>query len=533
MSVEPLPERQRWATAIGRPLDEIASLATPLLRRGEPIAVVGGALAAALIQPLRDAGFEIVAAETRHPLLDGIPDEAAEYEAFGNGYGEIHSVRAFRQLVERAARTFTPKEDRWYEDGRVVDPFRPNLRYGAASDHEFDVLAERHLNTVRSAFRRARVVLVALSSSEIWEAVTDGAVFPHWADVGERHFDVEAHRARMLTVEESVADLEAAATVLRELNPGVEVVLMISPEPQPATALPIHVLAAATLGKAVLRIAAETATRTGGVHYFPALEIASLHAADPGGAVPPAVVGAVAEALVQVSEGGRANHDGTAAPIAVLQSGPAQVQPAAQATDPAPAERTALERSAGVRAATVDAYSEAAAAEQAEKKAARTAKRAARALTGDAAASKHAQKVAEREARQKAKADAKVAERAATAAASAEEAQAAAARKQKLAERKARFAAIAAARDAKRTSRASAQAPADAAGDAQQDGPPRRRRSGAVTAPVTAEVAPAKARRTGRAKDAAAPADQPGSSEPSKPARAGPKRAGRARQPRG
>lgn len=538
MSAEPLADRQRWATAVGRPLGEIASVPTPLLRRGEPIAIVGGALAAALVHPIRDAGFEIVAAEARHSLLDGIPDEAPEYEAFGNGYGEIHSARAFRQLVERALRTFAPKEDRWYAGGRVVDPFRPNLRYTASSDQEFDVLAERHLNTVRSAFRRARVVLVALANSEIWEALADGAVFPHWAEGGDRHFDADNHRVRMLTVEESVADLEAAAAALRELNPGLEIVLMVSPEPQPATALPVHVLAAATLGKAVLRIAAETATRTDGVHYFPALEIASLHAADPRGAVPAAVAGAVAEALMEVSEGGPVSYGGSSSAIPVVRGDAPPAEPTA--TEKPAIPNTKPSRPTGVQAAAEDAYTKAAAAQKAEKdrlRAAKRAKRAPLAEIADAPLSKHDQKVAEREARKKAKA----AERAAKAEAPKGEDSAAIARAQKLAERKAWLAAKIATRDAKRAAKSEPEAePKAATADATPT--PRRARARKAAAPpteptppVVVEPAPTpirkerRARRVKPATETAAPSSTSGAAVAA-PARA--KRVRRARKPK-
>lgn len=384
--------RQRWATAIGDDPAAISSLSTPVLRKDAPIAVMGGALAAALIAPLTAAGFQPIAAERRHPILADIAGEDPEYEAFGNGHGEIHSARAFRQLIERAARTFAPTEDRWHEDGRVVDAFRPNLRYAAASDIEFDVLQARHLNTVRAALRRAGTVLVALSASEIWEARADGAVFPHWGDGGERRFDAERHRVRVVTVEESVADLTAAAAALRELNPTARIVMMISPEPQPATASPHHVVAAAVLGKAVLRIAIETVAQAGDLWYFPALEIAGVGApmaAYPGGgAIPDAVVRTVSDALLAVSEGGSVAFTQTPAAVPVL--GPAAVETAGTTATPAnePAEPEPVDaapakpvpaRTKPVTVTVVDPYTLAKAAEEKERAAKLAAKRAAKA----------------------------------------------------------------------------------------------------------------------------------------------------------
>lgn len=491
MASEPLPPRQRWATALDRPAGEIASIPTPLLRKAELIAFVGGKLAAALIQPLIAAGFSAVAAERRHALLAEIPAEVLEYEVYGNGWGEIDSARAFRQLVERAARTFTPQEDRWHEDGRVVDPFRPNLRYAAASDREFDVLGERHLNVVRSAFRRARVLLVALSTAEVWEATADGAVFPHWADEGERRFDADKHRIRTLTLEETVADLTAGVAALRGLNPGIEVVLMVSPEPQPATASPAHVLAAGTLGKAVLRIAAETAARAEGVHYFPALEIAALHAATGGygadRAIPPEVTAAVAAALLEVSEGGRVTYDGAEAPIRVF----ATPEPPAPAPKPHTRAESKASKPKGLQATAVDAYSEAEAAQTAEKERLRAAKRTARQVAAAAKAESstsetdRAQKLAGRQARHQEKVTAREAKRSAKSDAAEETAgdngdSAETERAQKVAERQARHQEKVTTRAAKRAARA--EPPAAPAPDDAPAKPVRKRRSRAVPA---------------------------------------------------
>lgn len=322
------PPRQLWATAREGGAAELSSIPTPLLRQGEPVAFIGGKLAAALIGPLEEAGYPLVSSARRHPVLDGIPPEEAEYEAFGHGHGEVHTAREFRQLVERCTRAFAPEEDRWREDDRVVDPFRPGLRYAALSDQEFGVLQERHLNTVRTAFRRAKTVVVSLSQSEVWISRADGAAFPRWITAAERHFDPEKHAVRALTVEETVLDLAAAVRALRELNPGLGVVLMISPEPQLATAHPAHVLVAGALGKAVLRIAMEVVAATEHVAYFPALELAALQAPanayGPDGAIPSQVTAAITQALLAIGEGGAAIFEGVPTPVPVLRTVPTE-----------------------------------------------------------------------------------------------------------------------------------------------------------------------------------------------------------------
>ena len=212
-----LSDRQIWsrASAGGVRPAEIGTFTTPLIRKAGSVATIGTALAAQLMAALDAKGFTALRTDDRHPALADIPPETEDYEIFSAGYGEIHSARELLQLVQRCNRKFTPKEDRWHEGDRVVDPFRPGLIYAARSDREFDLLTEKHLNAVRSAFRRCETLIVALGASEVCESVADGAVFPVWPGTVAGTFDPERHAFRTLTIEDTNADLRAAVAELR------------------------------------------------------------------------------------------------------------------------------------------------------------------------------------------------------------------------------------------------------------------------------------------------------------------------------
>ena len=78
------------------------------------------------------------------------------------------------------------------------------------------------------------------------------------------NFDIDAVRT----------DLFAALDLLRELNPGIRVILTVSPVPLIATYEPRSVLVSTTYSKAVLRVAAEAAIRRSNwIEYFPSYEI--------------------------------------------------------------------------------------------------------------------------------------------------------------------------------------------------------------------------------------------------------------------
>ena len=154
----------------------------------------------------------------------------------------------------------------------MIDPFRPGLAYPARSDQEFDLLTAQHLACALDAFRQADVFVFTLGLTEAWLAM-DGAVFPACPGTIAGSFDPARHRFHNFTAGEVAEDLRAFVAGLRRINPGVRLVLTVSPVPLVATATGRHVLLATTYSKAALRIAAEEASRMEGVAYFPAYEI--------------------------------------------------------------------------------------------------------------------------------------------------------------------------------------------------------------------------------------------------------------------
>jgi len=269
-----LSDRAFWSRAFdGRaPRDLVDPGHGPLIPEGAAVMSVGSCFAGNLVPFLERAGLHYLRTE---PLADWlrIAPEAFGYSRYSAAYGHVYTARQLLQLLRRACGTFVPAEDRWHEPDRVIDPFRPGLRYAARTDTEFSALTAQHLRLTRDAFARAGVVIVTLGLNEAWSA-RDGAVFPACPGTVAGRFEPERHRFVDFTCAEVTADLAAFVTELRTLNPGVRVILTVSPVPLVATAGGRHVLEATTHAKAVLRVAAGEAARTfAGVIYFPAYEI--------------------------------------------------------------------------------------------------------------------------------------------------------------------------------------------------------------------------------------------------------------------
>ena len=243
--------------------------AAPLLRRDDRIVSAGSCFAANIAPLIEQAGF--------HYLRTEIMDEEGDrfgYSRYSAGYGNIYTPRQLLQLLRRATGAFKPADDRWRDEGRVIDLFRPGLSCPAEDDEELDLITRSHLSRTLEAFSSATVLIFTLGLTEAWVSKIDGAVYPVCPGTVAGIFDPDRYQCVNFGVSDTIADLRAALGLLREINGGLRVILSVSPVPLMATATPAHVLTASTYSKAVLRVACEEicASEPGAV-YFPAYEI--------------------------------------------------------------------------------------------------------------------------------------------------------------------------------------------------------------------------------------------------------------------
>jgi hypothetical protein len=272
-----IPDAQRWSRAMaGRTSTQIDPVPPPPFRIGPDSRVVtaGSCFAQHVARHLRERGHACFETEPAHPLLSAPMAEAFNYGIYSARYGNIYTSRQLLQLWRRATGAFTPVEDRWDQDGACFDPFRPTIQPGGFSSlREYAEDRRQHFAAVRKAFAGMDVFVFTLGLTECWASREDGAVYPLCPGVAAGRFDANRHVFLNLTVDEVVSDLRAFVAEVREVNPGMRMILTVSPVPLAATAVPGHVLAATVYSKAVLRVAAEQMGRLPGVYYFPAYEI--------------------------------------------------------------------------------------------------------------------------------------------------------------------------------------------------------------------------------------------------------------------
>jgi len=331
-------DRAFWKRAFPADWESTIGSTEPLIRRGERVASAGSCFAANIVPYLERAGFDYVRRDQPPAVFADVIDDHFNYARFSAAYGNIYTARQAAQMLKRALGRFKPVEDRWIESAnRIVDPFRPGLKYPASSQREFDLLTAQHLAEVLQAVRAADVFVFTLGLTEAWVSSIDGAVFPACPGTVAGHFDPARHVFKNFSAAEITWDLNELIDLLSEVRPGIRVVLTVSPVPLVATATRQHVLVANTYSKSVLRVAAgEVSQGRSDARYFPAYEIVTSPQApydffEADRREPSALaIEAVMRAFLRHCEGGEPAQDDIAA-AAVDRSPTAEVTPPADA----------------------------------------------------------------------------------------------------------------------------------------------------------------------------------------------------------
>ena len=237
------------------------------------VATAGSCFAQHISRTLLSEGFSYLVTETK-PATSDASDEG--YGVFPARFANVYTVRQLLQLFQRAYGLFEPVDSAWQRpDGAWVDPFRPRIQ-AVGFPTQDAVIADRdvHLAAVRSMFEQCEVSIFTLGLTECWASTVDGAVFPLAPGVEAAGDDMSAYAFHNCEVGEMTADLLTFIDWLRRLNPGVRIVLTVSPVPLVATYERRHVLVSTTYSKAALRVVADCVCRArDGVAYFPAYEI--------------------------------------------------------------------------------------------------------------------------------------------------------------------------------------------------------------------------------------------------------------------
>lgn len=273
-----LPNDQFWRRAVAgiEPFRFDPVTATRFtIGKNARVATAGSCFAQHISNRLAKIGFNYFVAEAGENISSD-RRKALNYGVFSARFGNIYTTRQLLQLIQECFDGRAVAEAVWkLGEDRFVDALRPQVTPGGYGSEE-EVLADRkaHLIAVRRMFEDCDIFVFTLGLTETWRSRMDGTVYPVAPGVAGGSFDPDRHAFLNLDVLEVMADLDEMLQRLKAINPGVKVVLTVSPVPLIATYEPRNVLVATTYSKSVLRVAAETAFRKyEWVEYFPSYEI--------------------------------------------------------------------------------------------------------------------------------------------------------------------------------------------------------------------------------------------------------------------
>lgn len=274
-----LRDFSHWKKAIAEPapeqVDPVVDFKFKILPE-DRVATAGSCFAQHISRHLKKSGFNYFVTEPGPFIADADICSTFNFGTFTGRYGNIYTSRQLVQLFRRAYGSFCPQEDIWYScDGRVIDPFRPNIQpAGFVSEQELLEERECHFTAVREMFESLDYFVFTLGLTECWISSLDGAVFPVCPGVAGGTFNPEIHKFMNLDIEDVVEDMSVFINALRSVNQNAKIILTVSPVPLIATAEDRHVLVSTTYSKSVLRVASEVLVkRNPNVEYFPSLEI--------------------------------------------------------------------------------------------------------------------------------------------------------------------------------------------------------------------------------------------------------------------
>lgn len=273
-----LPNRYFWRPSVAdlSPFD-IHDLWQPKFNLDENSKVVtyGSCFAQHIGRALKERDFGWHVAEKGPPGFPGELLKSYNYEVFSCRTGNIYTTSLLRQWCDWASGAASPPEEYWEKDGRIVDPFRPNIEpQGFASLDEMRQSRQYAIDCFGRSIREADVFVFTLGLTESWFNRSGGYEYPVCPGTLAGEFDEGEHQFLNQDYAFALDNLNKAMAIIRKMNPSIRFLLTVSPVPLVATNSGAHVLVATMHSKSILRaVAGQAANSDDSVDYFPSYEV--------------------------------------------------------------------------------------------------------------------------------------------------------------------------------------------------------------------------------------------------------------------
>ncbi|MEX0367373.1 MAG: GSCFA domain-containing protein [Ruegeria sp.] len=267
-----------WQSAVvDRTAHDIEELWIPRFRIDSDtrIATFGTGFSQHLGLALRARGFNWIDAEPAPAALSDAFCRRFGYRTQSCRLGTFNTISMFNQWLSWADGSTRPPAEMWEHQGRFYDPYRPLIEPdGFASQEEGLQSRAATLQAFSEVITTAEVLMLTVSSIEAWISGRYGWEVPLYPDVLPGFGNAADCNLRAFHFEGCRRHMADVTDRLRQINPGLRVLLALSPEPLPVTARRRNVLTANTYSKAVLRaVASQMVEKRGFVDYVPLYEL--------------------------------------------------------------------------------------------------------------------------------------------------------------------------------------------------------------------------------------------------------------------
>ena len=250
------------------------------IEKSTPIGSAGSCFALRIAHQLQTWDYNYVIEEDDYPSnlpLDQL--SKTNFRMAPARCGTLFNTPSMRQMVERAFGLWEPDKILVKDGDRLIDPFR-SIRPNYADESGYLSDFDRHTEAIRRALMKCDVFILTLGLTEAWKFAHSG----DYTSVAPYRIDPTLIRPHELTVAENLEELERLFSVYRKHNPKIKLIISVSPVPLAKTfSTRNHVVAANSLSKATLRVAAEEFCRNhpGAVFYLPSYEVVTYGTREP------------------------------------------------------------------------------------------------------------------------------------------------------------------------------------------------------------------------------------------------------------
>lgn len=188
-------------------------------------------------------------------------------------WGRVYTIKNLRQIIEYS---FSDLGVYCLQSKKgFIDPLREYSTGLFPTEEEARIAIQKHRELSRQVFLSAKIFAITLGQNETW---FDNKLNIYWGAIPSydiKSKEPERFRPVEFSYEENRDDLDFIITTIKKHNPGINIIITISPVGAAATFLAEEVVAQSFAGKCLLRAVVHeiTGKHKDFLYYYPSFEL--------------------------------------------------------------------------------------------------------------------------------------------------------------------------------------------------------------------------------------------------------------------